>query len=116
MKEDVSERLSVIMKMLHMNMNQLSNALNFKNSVVGNVINQRNLPSFDFIYRLKSFEKKIDLNWFFTGDGSIFQVDSTENSEVYKELATTLKRENELLREKIAQYEQSIDSKNKKIS
>lgn len=118
MKEDVSTRLSLIMKKLGLNMNQLSKALDFQNSVIGNVINKRNLPSFDFVQRLKSYEKRLDLNWFFTGEGEIFikTEGDTDRTEIYKDLSSALKRENELLREKLAQYEQSNDCKNKKVS
>lgn len=116
MGEGVAERLALIISKLNTNKNQLANALNFKNSVVGNIVNKRNLPSYDFIARLKSYEKRIDLNWFFTGEGEMFLAENSENMEIYKELAASLRRENELLREKIAQSGQSNDGKNKKVS
>lgn len=122
MKEIVSERLSQVISALGVNKNRLALDLNYKNSVVGNVVNQRNLPSFDFLVRLKQYEPRLNMNWFVAGEGSMFTAenndseDTREKLNVYKELADTLKRENALLRDKLAQQEQSIDSKNKKLA
>ncbi|WP_320998078.1 hypothetical protein [Butyricimonas paravirosa] len=121
MKEIISERLSQIIKTLGINKNRLALELNYKNSVVGNVVNQRNLPSFDFIFRLKQYEPRLNLNWFISGEGNMFIDENNDNNteekfEVYKELADTLKRENALLRDKLEQKEQSNDSKNKKTA
>ena len=108
MKTIISERLSQIIKELGINKNKLAIELGYKNSVVGNVVNQRNLPSFDFLVRLKQFENRINMNWLIAGEGSIF-VDENKNSDdhekldVYKDLIDTLKRENILLRDKIEQ-------------
>lgn len=116
MKTIISERLSQIIKELGINKNKLAIELGYKNSVVGNVVNQRNLPSFDFLIRLKQFENRINMNWLIAGEGSIF-VDENKNSDdhekldVYKDLIDTLKRENILLRDKIEQMEQSNDCK-----
>ena len=118
MKTIISERLSQIIKELGINKNKLAIELGYKNSVIGNVVNQRNLPSFDFLVRLKQFENRINMNWLIAGEGSIF-VDENKNSDdhekldVYKDLIDTLKRENILLRDKIEQMEQSNDCKNK---
>lgn len=120
MKTIISERLSQIIKELGINKNKLAIELGYKNSVVGNVVNQRNLPSFDFLVRLKQFENRINMNWLIAGEGSIF-VDENKNSDdhekldVYKDLIDTLKRENILLRDKIEQMEQSNDCKNKRL-
>ena len=120
MKTIISERLSQIIKELGINKNKLAIELGYKNSVVGNVVNQRNLPSFDFLIRLKQFENRINMNWIIAGEGSIF-VDENKNSDdhekldVYKDLIDTLKRENILLRDKIEQMEQSNDCKNKRL-
>lgn len=121
MKEIISERLSQIIKTLGINKNRLALELNYKNSVVGNVVNQRNLPSFDFIFRLKQYEPRLDLNWFIFGGGNMFIIENNNNNNdteeklnVYKELVDTLKRENALLRDKLEQKEQSCDCKNKK--
>ncbi len=120
MKTIISERLSQIIKELGINKNKLAIELGYKNSVVGNVVNQRNLPSFDFLIRLKQFENRINMNWLIAGEGSIF-VDENKNSDdhekldVYKDLIDTLKRENILLRDKIEQMEQSNDCKNKRL-
>lgn len=120
MKTIISERLSQIIKELGINKNKLAIELGYKNSVIGNVVNQRNLPSFDFLVRLKQFENRINMNWLIAGEGSIF-VDENKNSDdhekldVYKDLIDTLKRENILLRDKIEQIEQSNDCKNKRL-
>lgn len=120
MKTIISERLSQIIKELGINKNKLAIELGYKNSVIGNVVNQRNLPSFDFLVRLKQFENRINMNWLIAGEGSIF-VDENKNSDdhekldVYKDLIDTLKRENILLRDKIEQMEQSNDCKNKRL-
>lgn len=119
MKTIISERLSQIIKELGINKNKLAIELGYKNSVVGNVVNQRNLPSFDFLLRLKQFENRINMNWLIAGEGTIF-VDENKNSddheklEVYKDLIDSLKRENTLLRDKIERIEQSNDCKNKR--
>ncbi len=120
MKTIISERLSQIIKELGINKNKLAIELGYKNSVIGNVVNQRNLPSFDFLVRLKQFENRINMNWLIAGEGSIF-VDENKNSDdhekldVYKDLIDTLKRENILLRDKIEQMEQSNDCKKKRL-
>lgn len=122
MKEIISDRLSQIINVLGINKNRLALDLNFKNSVVGNVVNQRNLPSFDFLFRLKQYEPRLNMNWFIFGEGTMFinennsNINIDENLNVYKELAESLKRENTLLREKLEQKEQSNDSKNKKTA
>lgn len=120
MKDVVSERLSQIIKELGINKNKLAIELGYKNSVVGNVVNQRNLPSFDFLFRLKQFENRIDMNWLIAGEGTIFMdenknPDDNEKLEVYKDLIDSLKRENILLRDKIGRLEQSNDSNKKKF-
>ena len=121
MKTIISERLSQIIKELGINKNKLAIELGYKNSVVGNVVNQRNLPSFDFLLRLKNFESRINMNWLIAGEGTIF-VDENKNSddheklEVYKDLIDSLKRENTLLRDKIERIEQSNDCKNKRLA
>lgn len=122
MKDIVSERLSQIIKALDTNMNRLANDLDFKNSVIGNVVNQRNLPSFDFIYRLKQYDKRINLNWFIAGEGKMFNDDNIENQatednlKICKELIDSLKRENILLRDKIDTLLLSNDCKKQKTS
>lgn len=122
MKEIISERLSLIIKELGINKNRLALELNYKNSVVGNIVNQRNLPSFDFLFRLKQYEPRLNMNWFIFGEGSMFISETNNNADieeklnVYKELTDTLKRENALLRDKIGQEKQSNDSKNKKTA
>lgn len=121
MKTIISERLSQIIKELGINKNKLAIELGYKNSVIGNVVNQRNLPSFDFLLRLKQFENRINMNWLIAGEGTIF-VDENKNSddheklEVYKDLIESLKRENILLRDKIEQIKQSNDCKNKRLA
>lgn len=121
MKTIISERISQIIKELGINKNKLAIELGYKNSVVGNVVNQRNLPSFDFLLRLKQFENRINMNWLIAGEGTMFvdeikNSDGHENLEVYKDLIDALKRENILLRDKIERIEQSNDCKNKKTS
>ena len=120
MKDVVSERLSQIIKELGINKNKLAIELGYKNSVVGNVVNQRNLPSFDFLFRLKQFENRLNMNWLIAGEGTIFMdenknPDDNEKLEVYKDLIDSLKRENILLRDKIGRLEQSNDSNKKKF-
>ena len=80
MKEIISERLSQIIKTLGINKNRLALELNYKNSVVGNVVNQRNLPSFDFIFRLKQYEPRLNLNWFISGEGNMFIDENNDNN------------------------------------
>ena len=121
MKTIISERISQIIKELGINKNKLAIELGYKNSVVGNVVNQRNLPSFDFLLRLKQFENRINMNWLIAGEGTMFvdeikNSDGHENLEVYKDLIDALKRENILLRDKIERIEQSNDCKNKRLS
>ena len=111
MKEEVSERMSLLIKALGINKNKLSNEMGYYNTMVGNVINMRNLPSFEFLYRLKTAIPNLDMNWLITGKGDMFlkeiiDLNSNEDISIYKELIESLKRENILLREKIEQYKQ----------
>lgn len=104
MKKEVSKRILQIISELGINKNKLAGELGFYNSVVSNIVNQRNLPSWDFVYKLKQFAKQVDLNWLFTGEGEKFLAadNGGERSiELYKELLESYKRENELLREKV---------------
>lgn len=120
MKEEVSKRIMLIINRLCLNKNQLAQKLGFANVVITNITNQRNLPSFDFLYRLKTYDNKIDLNWLITGEGDVFiaekQNNPSENIELYKTLVAALQSENTLLKEKIDGLLQTNDSKNKKVS
>lgn len=116
MKEEVSSRILLLISKLNLNKNQLALKLGYANTIVSNITNLRNLPSFEFLYRLKNYDKKIDLNWLFTGEGNPFiderTGDSSESIELYKTLIATLQSENALLKEKIANQIQSNDSNN----
>lgn len=120
MKEEVSARMLLLMSKLNLNKNQLSLKLGFANVVIGNITNLRNLPSFDFLYRLKKYDNRINMNWLVSGEGEAFieEIQSTpsENVELYKSLIAALQSENALLKEKIEILTQSNDSKNKKAS
>lgn len=120
MKEEVSQRILLIINKLCLNKNQLANKLGFANVVITNITNQRNLPSFDFLYRLKNYDNNIDLNWLVSGEGTAFITETSnnpsENIELYKTLIATLQSENALLKEKIESLTQTNDSKNKKVS
>lgn len=120
MKEEVSQRIMLLISKLCLNKNQLAQRLGFANVVITNITNQRNLPSFDFLYRLKKYDNKIDLNWLISGEGTAFITDTPnnqpENIELYKTLVAALQSENILLKEKIEGLLQTNDSKNKKVS
>ena len=118
MKEEVSKRMTLLITTLGTNKNKLSNEMGYYNTMVGNVINMRNLPSFEFLHRLKTTIPNLDMNWLITGNGSMFLneneiINSEENLLIYKELIESLKRENALLREKI---EQQNECKNKRLA
>lgn len=120
MKEEVSARILLLLNKLNLNKNQLSQKLGFANVVIGNITNLRNLPSFDFLYRLKNYDNRINMNWLVSGEGEMFnddiQTDSSENVELYKSLIVALQSENALLKEKIERLMLTNDSKNKKVS
>jgi hypothetical protein len=118
MKEEVSKRMTLLITTLGTNKNKLSNEMGYYNTMVGNVINMRNLPSFEFLHRLKTTIPNLDMNWLITGNGSMFLneneiISPEENLSIYKDLIESLKRENTLLREKI---EQQNDCKNKRLA
>lgn len=118
MKEEVSKRISLLIKALGTNKNKLSNEMGYYNTMVGNIVNMRNLPSFEFLHRLKTTIPNLDMNWLITGNGNMFlseyeTISSEESLSIYKDLIESLKRENALLREKI---EQQNDCKNKRLA
>lgn len=115
MDKIVCERLSQLIKELGTNNNRLAKQMGYANSVIGNVTGGRNLPSFDFLLRLKNAVSNVNMNWFICGEGPVFNTLTPENKvdvSVYIDLAATLKRENDLLREKIMLLEQSNDCNN----
>lgn len=120
MKEEVSKRMMLLLSKLGLNKNQFAQKLGCANVVIGNITNLRNLPSFEFLYRLKTFDNRIDLNWLVSGEGSPFTTEvpsnTSENIELYKTLVATLQSENTLLKEKIEGLMLTNDSKNKKVS
>lgn len=120
MKEETSKRILLLISKLGLNKNQLAQKLGYANTVIGNITNLRNLPSFEFLHRLKSYDNRIDLNWLVTGEGTVFVVEdqssTSENIELYKTLVATLQSENALLKEKIEILTQTNDCKNKKAS
>lgn len=120
MKEEISMRLTLIIKKLGLNNNQFATAIGCHNSIVGNIINKRNLPSFELLYRIKKCFNELNINWLITGEGELFLTvadnSATDNVKVYKDLADSLQRENTLLREKIDLIMQTNVSKNKKVS
>lgn len=120
MKKEISERILLLINKLALNKNQLAQKLGYANTVISNITNLRNLPSFEFLYRLKNYDNRIDLNWLVTGEGTAFieedQDNTSQNIELYKTLVATLQSENALLKEKIEMLVQTNDCKNKKIS
>lgn len=120
MKKEVSERMLLLINKLGLNKNQLATKLGYANTIISNITNLRNLPSFEFLYRLKNYDNRVDLNWLVTGEGEAFvinnQNDTSENIELYKTLVATLQSENALLKEKIEMLAQTNDCKNKKAS
>ena len=70
-EETIHERLDKIMKSLNLNYRSFGMQLGVSDVVIGNIIKGRNKPSYDIIEKLKQTFDWINIDWLFTGNGTM---------------------------------------------
>lgn len=72
----INERISFIIQEKNLNPNSFSNEIGVNSTVIHNILKGRNKPSYDVLLKIISTFDDINIDWFMTGNGNIFKVDS----------------------------------------
>ena len=75
MSNDISSRISWLLKKKNLSASKLAETLGIQKSSLSHIISGRNKPSFDFLLKLKQAFPEIDLDWLVTGKGEAFLID-----------------------------------------
>lgn len=113
-KQRVADRLKKFVEVAGLSSGkELGQALGYKRADnIYNVLNADILPGFALLRDLSNKFEYLNINWLLTGEGGMRHGADTNNAEIenpselglLKELSESLKRENALLREKVANY------------
>ena len=71
--ETISERLDALIKKLNKNPKTFSESIGYAPSVVYNIINGRNKPSFELIESIVRAYTQINRDWLMAGEGEMFK-------------------------------------------
>jgi transcriptional regulator with XRE-family HTH domain len=69
---DIAYRLEEILKQYHLTAAEFADKLGVQKSSISHLLSGRNKPSFAFLSKLGKAFPEINLTWFITGDGDIF--------------------------------------------
>ncbi len=79
----MKDRIRQLLEMDGLNATEFSKKVKINASVVSNILNDKNQPSFDVIQKIIVAYPEVDVSWLMTGRGSIF---STDNEVFEQEL------------------------------
>ncbi len=82
--KNISERVQFILKHYNLTAGSFADKMGIQKSSISHLLSGRNKPSFQFLSKLVKAFPEINLNWFITGDGDIFN--QTEQNIEYANL------------------------------
>lgn len=82
------DRINEVREYYKLSGNALAVRIDMKYTTIYNYLNGKD-PSVEFLMRLKSTFTDIDMNWLFTGEGSMLLSKEVTNDKLIKELADT---------------------------
>jgi transcriptional regulator with XRE-family HTH domain len=102
----VNERMHRLIFELRMNKKQFANSIGREPSVIGQIIQGRNNPSYDVLLAILKTYPQVSCTWLIMGEGNMFQrgeatsarkAPDTDNIEWAKKIIDVLEKQNEKL-------------------
>lgn len=75
----MKDRIRELMEMDGLNATEFSKKVKINSSVVSNILNAKNQPSFDVIQKIIAAYPEVDIAWLMTGHGDLFGEESSES-------------------------------------
>jgi len=88
---NISKRIELLINELQLNKNSFSKILEVHNGVTGNIVNERNNPSFSFLAKIMASFDNVNAHWLLTGEGPVLGPTQTEICAPYIEEIEELK-------------------------
>jgi transcriptional regulator with XRE-family HTH domain len=88
MNKDISQRLNLLLKEKNLSASKLAQIIGIQKSSISHIMSGRNKPSFDFLLKLKEHFPDINLDWFITGEGEMYE--TTEQPQIAESKQTKL--------------------------
>ena len=76
----MKNRIRELMEMDGLNATEFSKKVKINSSVVSNILNAKNQPSFDVIQKIIAAYPEVDIAWLMTGHGDLFGEESSESA------------------------------------
>lgn len=76
----MKDRIRELMEMDGLNATEFSKKVKINSSVVSNILNAKNQPSFDVIQKIIAAYPEVDIAWLMTGHGDLFGEESSESA------------------------------------